>query len=361
MVIPASAAITHKTNPDNCTSANGVKIKNNQLVCRGLAFYKGQQMNFIQISSPGSVFDDQSQAEMTGLATYLGATLDTVDYTTGNTIPGQDAIAAASPNGLSVGLLNPLNDASLILEKEPGINFNPARMVYLSSTKPTATLLLALTGSGYSTFSQFLSAAKAGTARIVDEDTGSVNTTFRALLAATGAFSNANAPIWVTGYTSIGLEVAGWERDDAPLAVLPVSSVCPLLEDGQAVALATNVVPPLGTDCRKYITSLPTFADLAKTYGKTKAEKKLFTTAQFFDDMNGYPTVTQPGVAGYKIDALRAAMQWIYSSPAFKTTMLSEGVNPLYVSPVVAKQQYEKAVILGPTVICYVNSADACT
>lgn len=134
-----------------------------------------------------------------------------------------------------------------------------------------------------------------------------------------------------------------------------------MLQGGQAVALATNVVPPPGTNCRKYITSLPTFASIAKTYGKTKAEKKLFATALTLDKLNGYPTVTQTSVSGYKIAALRTALQWTYKTSAFTSLSLADGINPGYVNPVLAKSEYSTAVQLGPSVICYVNSADACS
>jgi tripartite-type tricarboxylate transporter receptor subunit TctC len=358
IVAPASAATAQKAK--SCKTANGIKVTNTE-VCKGLAFYKGQTMTFIEPASVGGPFDLQAEAEIPGLQSYLGATINETRITTGNSIPGQDSLAAAPPTGLTIGLLNPLNDASLILENQPGINFNPYRMAYLAGTAPPAVVLQALPSSGITNFSKFLAGAKAGTVRVVTQATGSENTVFRAEMAALGGIKNAGSSQWVTGYTSLTLEITGFLRNDAPTGYLNLSNTCTLLQGNQSVALATNNIPPPGTDCRKYLTGVPTLADLAKTYAKTTTDKTLFKTAETLNDLTGNPTVTQTAVAGDKVDALRAALQWVYQQQSFKSDMLNNGMSPGYISPTAAKQLYETALTLGKTVICYVNSAIACS
>lgn len=351
----ASTAQTSKI----CHSANGIRITD-PLVCQGLAYYKGKTMDFIEPASVGGPFDLQAEAEIPGLQSYLGATIEETRITTGNSIPGQDAIASAASNGLTIGLLNPLNDASLILEKQPGINFNPARMAYLSGTAALPMALQVLPGKGYSNFASWLVAAKSGSMKMVTQATGSENTVFRALAAALGAVKSSTSPAWVTGYTSLTNEITGYLRDDAPVGYLNLSNTCNLLQSSQSIAIMVNSVPQVGTDCRKYLTNVPTIASLAKKYGKTSAEKNLFATVETLNSLTGNPTVTQTSVAGYKIDALRAALKWVYAQSSFKSAMLYDGLSPQYVDPVVAKTLYEDAVKYGKTVICYVNSADAC-
>lgn len=354
----ASTANTAKA-AKTCHSANGIKVTD-PLVCKGLAFYKGQTLNFIEPGSVAGPFDLQVEAEIPGMQKYLGATIDEQRITTGNTVPGQDAIAAATPDGLTIGLLNSLNDAALILEKQPGINFNPYRMAYLSGTNALPMVLMALPHKGYNNFADWLASAKKGSMRMVTQATGSENTVFRAFAAAVGAVKSANSPAWVSGYTKLTDEITGFLRGDAPIGYLNLSNVCTILQNHQAVALAVNAVPVAGTDCRNLLLHVPTFAQLEKKYAKNAAQRTLFSTVQTLNALTGNPTVTQTSVAGYKIAALRAALSWTYKQASFKTAMLNNGLGPQYINPVTAKQLYEQAVKYGKTVICYVNAADAC-
>lgn len=353
-----SASIVQKAK--SCRTANGIKITDAE-VCKGLAYYKGKTLTYVEVGSVGGAFDEQADAEIPSLQSYLGATFVGSRYPTGNTIPGQDFLASAVPNGLTIGLLNPLNDASQVVEKVPGINFNPDRMAYLAGIASSAATLVALPSSGITTFSQFMKGIRAGTVRIAEQNSGSVNTVLRALMAAVGGITNPNSTEWVTGYTSEALQVTGLLRGDAPTADLNLDEVCNLLQGNKVVPLATNIVPPVGTNCRKYLTSVPTFVDLAKTYAKTKAQKSLFKTTETLNALTGFPTVTQTGVAGYKVDALRAALQWTYQQSFFKTTLLADGIDPAYVNPVKAKQEYETGVTLAKTIVCYENSSIACS
>jgi hypothetical protein len=345
----ASASNANKSTK-NCTSANGVKIRNNALVCQGLAFYRGQTMTIYNIASIGGPFDDLDITAQPFLQQFLGVTANITSITTGNSIPGQDALASSTPNGLTIGVLNPLNDASLILEKTPGINFNPARMVYLAATGPSPQPLIATPSSGYTTFNAVIAASKAGTLKTLTQNTGTANTLLRAWFGVMGL-----KPTWVTGYTSLSNEVTGLVRGDGPMAMVTLSNSCSLLQANQAVAIATNSVPPLGTNCRKYLTGIPSFKSLAKQYGTTRATKKLWSTILALDAASGTPFVTQTSVPGYKTAALRAAMQWMFKQTGFITQMESFGLNPTYTDPVVAKTDYQTTVALGSSVICYVE------
>jgi hypothetical protein len=123
MSIPlsASGAVTNKRSSANCTTANGIKIKNDAAVCKGIAFYKGRTMTWVNIGSVGGPFDVPGIALGPELQAYLGLnTWEVASYPTGSSIPGQDAIARAPADGLTIGFLNPLADIQDTLENIPG-------------------------------------------------------------------------------------------------------------------------------------------------------------------------------------------------------------------------------------------------
>lgn len=347
-VSAATKAPTHATK--TCRTANGIKVTD-ALVCRGLAFYKGKTMTFVDIGSIGGPFYDPGVALQPLFKQYLGVTLNITPFPTGNSIPGQNYLAHATPDGLTIGMLNPLNDIQDILTNKPGIAFNPIRMAYLVQNGPNASPIIAGVGSGYTSFSQVVRDGKAGTLKMLTQNTGTLNTIQRTWMGVLGLH-----PQYIAGYASLASEVQGLVRGDGPMGLFDLSLACGMLQQGKAVVLATSIVPPAGTNCRKYLTNVPTLKQTQKLYPpKTKLQKTQWQTLLSLFAVTGNPTVTQTSVAGYKIQALRAAMKWAYAQQSYKTTMLNFGQNPTYHSPVQAKLAYATALKLGHSVVCYIN------
>ncbi len=356
----ASSASTAQSSKSSCTTANGIKIKGDALACAGIAFYRGKTIQLISPGSVGGQSDVQEQAMIPALEAYLGVNIIETRITTGASVPGMDAIASAAPDGLTMGLLNPIAAATDVLENAPGINFNPYREAYLAGTGPSTMDFLTLPNSGVTTFAQFLAAAKAGTARVTWL-TGLVGTILRALFGALGAITNPNSSQWVTGYSNQAAETTGLLRGDAPFGMLSLVTTCSLLQNNQVVPLMTNVVPTLGTNCRKQMLTVPTFATLQKQYAKTRAQRQLFAVVEALDNASGYPMVTQGKVSNYKVAALRDAFAWVYKQPSFITVAQAGGIATKYVNPVTAKDYYNQVLIQGKKVICYVISTVACS
>ncbi len=346
--VPVSASTA---NTKRCVTANGVRVKDSS-VCKGLAFYKGKTMTSYNIASIGGPFYDLVVAAQPYVAQYLGANVNILSITTGNSVPGQDSLAHATPDGLTYGVLNVLNDVSLVLTNTPGINFNPARLAYLAATGVASSPLLTLPTSGYHTFADLIAASKAGTLKVLTQTTGTANTILRTWFGIMGI-----KPQWISGYSSLSVENTGFLRNDGPIADISLSTSCGNIVANQEVPIAVNLIPPVGTNCRKFLLNVPTFKDLEKQYPpKTKKEKTLWATLFALSAASGTPFVTQTGVAGYKVDTLRAALKWTYAQPGFKSAMLAFGLNPTYTDPVVAKFNYINSIKNGASIVCYIQA-----
>ena len=351
LAAPVSATVRGATKhpaAKSCRTQNGIRITDPQ-VCRGLAFYNGKTMTFVDIGSIGGPFDVPGIALQPFLKEYLRATVNISPFPSGNSIPGQDFLAHATPNGLTFGMLNPLNDIQQILTHQPGINFNPARLAFLGQNGLSASPLIAMNGTGYTNFAQMVSASKAGTLNVLTQNTGTLNTLLRIWLGVIGLH-----PHYIAGYAKLADEVQGLIRNDGPIGLLDLSLACPLLEQGKAVVLAELAVPPPGTSCRSFLAKAPTIQQLQKKYPpKTAKLKTEWNTLFSLVSLAANPLVTQTAVPGWKIATLRAAIKWSYSQQAFKTQMLGFGQNPTYGNPVKAKTAYLQALKLGPSVICF--------
>jgi tripartite-type tricarboxylate transporter receptor subunit TctC len=307
---------------------------------KGLAFYKGKTLTIIEPGATGAIFDLIARTEATYLGQYLHATVNVEDVTTGNTISGQDDTAGANPDGLTLGLLNLGNDASLALTHTPGLNFNPSRLAFIAASAPSTSLMIASKSSPYT---DFKSLVKASSPTVLMENTGTVDVLTSSLLGILGS-----SPHYVTGYTSIGSYVQGFVRGDGPVMMTNLASTGPLVAGGTARALAVTSVPPVGTLYRQYVSSVPTFAQLEKQFPpKTTKQQKEWAALNAFFGATSTPLVTQTAVPGYKVDALRAAAVWMFKQSSFQSKMLGNGQNPKYVDPVTAKTDYSTVLAQG--------------
>ncbi len=316
-----------------CRSANGVKITDRQ-VCIGLKFYAGKTIAWDALGVVGNPFDIYARAFAPYLQQFLGANVQITNYPLGNTTMGQDLNAHSVPDGLTIGNLNELSDVASILTNTPGLNFNPSRLAWISSTGPSISVLAVHTGQfgdGITQLSQINS-----TTPVLTRTSGTINTLTRVFFGVLGI-----TPRYITGYSSSGLEETGFLRGDGPVMVDSSLSVGSYIQGKQAIGLAVNSKPPVGLAYRALLDNLPTFKQIIDAAHLTTAKQKKEVAAfNYLNSSNGTPTVVQTGVPIARVDALRAAFVWMYTQPALKTTLLGGGVSPKVVSPVVAKQTY---------------------
>jgi tripartite-type tricarboxylate transporter receptor subunit TctC len=124
-----------------CTSGAGTKVTG-AAVCKGLAYYDGKTVTFISASSPATSYDYIARDLSTYLSIFLHASVNPVDYSPAGTIAGRDALAASTPDGLTIGEGNPTAD---ILDTAAGnttINFNLAREVFIGAIPQGTQIIL---------------------------------------------------------------------------------------------------------------------------------------------------------------------------------------------------------------------------
>jgi hypothetical protein len=330
----APAAFSSSTQASTvCKSANGVKITD-PAVCKGLKYYAGKTINFVGLGPAGNPFDLFARAEAPLLQEYLGATVDVTDYPLGNTTMGQDLIASSASNGLTLGALNELSDVASILTNTPGLNFNPEHVDWVASSGPNIAGIEAHTGSygdEITKFSQINS-----TTHILTRTSGTDNTLGRAFLGIMGI-----TPVWVTGYSSAALLEAGFTRGDGPLDVDSSTAIGPNVVGGLAVPIAINAKIPPGENYRAALSVAPTFDQLIAKYApKTKSAKKQIAAFNFLNNGNGTPVAMPTGTPSDDLATMRAAFEWFYTQPSFKSELNEDALNDTYVNPVTAKSTF---------------------
>lgn len=348
LLVPAVVSASTAQKIKVCRSATGQKLTGAS-VCKGLAFYSGHTITFIAPSAVAGSYDEFARALQPYLASYLHATVNVIDISTGGDISGQDQTASAADTGLTIGALTSLSDASDAAADVPGLNFNPSRVAWIAGTGPGTDVLVQRPNGPFTTFAA-LKAATTPT-RMITVTSSGTSTIYRMFMAAFGVPSS-----FITGYANVAALESGYVRGDANVTMSSLTALGSLVASKQAQVLAITNVPAVGTNFRAAIDSAPTFSQLERKFpAKTKSQKNQYAALNAALTLTGQAVFTQTRVSSDKVDALRAATQWAFQQPGFKTAMLAAAQNPKYVSPATAKASYASALKLSSYMAAAIN------
>lgn len=309
---------------------------------QGLNYYRGKTITLVSPDSPGGGFDQWARLLQPALAAYLHATVDISNIPAGNTVAGQDFVAKAQPNGLTVGWLNAGPDIEDTILHLPALNFNPIREAFLGATAPGQTAIVSLNTASCSQWSSFANlVTKSSSGNQVSEVLQTAGTGTFFMLMTNAAFGIHYRPL--TGYQSTNAQVQGFVRGDGCVAEMPASVADPLVKAGKAKALALSVPLQKSSAIARDFAGVPTIAQEAaalSSHIKTQAQRNALVA---LSDVNASTRVffTASAVPSPQVTALRTAFQWAMANGTLKSKAIAEG-NPVgYETGDLAKQQYQ--------------------
>lgn len=311
---------------------------------QGMAFYKGKVITYIAPTTAGSSSDISARAEAKEMSSYLGATVNVEDISIGGSVPGQDDIAAAAPNGLTIGFVVLQSDYEDLISNIPNVNFNPKELAYLGGVPKAGGFEVTQSTSPYKTFADLRNIPISAPVKLVlapQPDLG---------LLLYRAFGIHIDPL--VGYTSSSLQLTGFLRGDGSLTEISVSAIGPELVAGTSRALLydtkDNVVPP-DTGDYSIVKSVPTAAALFKKYPpKTALEKQAY---EGWNDLNSVPysvTAAPSSTPTDLVDALAAAYKFAVHSTYFKTVQVFQGSLYGFIKPSILKSEYVHSLKVEP-------------
>lgn len=329
-----------------CRSANGLAVTGSdaKTICVGLKLYKGKTITFVAADKPGGGFDQFARSFAPYLSKYLGASVNVLNVPAGNTVAGQNYVAASNTSspGYTVGWLNVGPDVEDLVLHIPGIQFNPQGEVFLGATAPDLTVTAAWKSSACSAWDNGLggllahnSASNPVTEPI--QTTGS--TTFNQLMLD-GVFGIHYRAL--NGYASSAQLIQGWVRGDGCVVTEPVSVIGSYIQGGKAVALAVN--QPLQRTNAFYNTfvHVPTYAQAERTFARYIKGKTQTVAAQVLLVAGNTSRVlfVPPKTPQTLQAAMRQAFLWATSNSILKIQLEDIGASNGYVTGVVAKSGY---------------------
>jgi tripartite-type tricarboxylate transporter receptor subunit TctC len=178
------------------------------------------------------------------------------DAPQGDTVVGQDLVAQAKPDGLTIGYLQVSKDVYNEGIGKKTINFKADSVQYLASTYGTPNVIIAAPNSPYKTFQDVINSS---TSVPILSSGGSGGMTITVLLAAYGVKAKL-----VTGYSSSADLVQGFLRGDGPITNSALSAFSTIITDGKATAILMDTAPPPGA-LADQLKGVPVYDDLLKS------------------------------------------------------------------------------------------------
>ncbi len=294
---------------------------------QGLNFYKGKTITLIAPDSPGGGFDTNARIIAPFMATYLGATINVTNDPPANTVAGQDLMEASKPDGLTLGMINPGADIENIVTGLPGLNFNPQKVQFLGGTATGAGSAFECNTPNPSGIKTFADAVHATAASPVTEVIVSSGAQTLSLDLIDTAFDLKSKVIG--GYVSTSAEVAGQERGDGECGVLGIATpgFGPYDAAGKAAVMMINGHPNPATAFASEDNAAMQFSAAEKAFpATTKLERDARAAISSMGTYGvGHQYNAPAKTAGYKVLALRAAVQKALTNVQCEDKLLASG------------------------------------
>jgi tripartite-type tricarboxylate transporter receptor subunit TctC len=292
-----------------------------------VAFYQGKTITDIVEQLPGGEYYTDDQILDPLIAKYLHATVNIVSNATGQSIAGQDQIAAAKPDGLTIGTMTLPTDIYNYLANLPSVNFNFQQQALIGGITWPVYVFAAACTTGKPQFTSWSQLASDTASFQYLTTNGGGNEEYGQLLY--GAF-NLPAKI-LTGYGSTSLAVAGCQRGDGSMASSPIPNFTPAqFSSGQIKPLLVSGAGPATSSYYPYLKDVPTLADWAAQHPPTTADQKAALTyleGVFADTAPNHTFFAPAGTPPARVAALQAAYKWAISQPQAQQALIHDGAT----------------------------------
>lgn len=289
---------------------------------QGLNFYKGKTVTLIAPDATGGGFDKTARGVAPFLSTYLGATINVENIPAGDTVAGQDALAAAAPDGLTVGMVDATVDVLAKLTGSGNVNFTPTHLPFLGGTGGSPVAFTCLASSPYKTFADVVKASQASPVTEVVSQSGTQFVDAQLINAAFGIKATE-----VTSYANTAAEVQGFERGDGQCSVLGLTNIGSFIAAGQAkILMLTSSYNPATADYSSSTSALLFNKASQQLAAKNKNERNARTALISFASKNpGHEFNLPAKTANDKVLAWQAAIEAALKNSSVEHTLLLLG------------------------------------
>jgi tripartite-type tricarboxylate transporter receptor subunit TctC len=312
----------------------------------GAGYFKGKTITLISPDAPGGSYDSYARLFAPYVGQELGATINVEDVNGAGTLQGSNQMAAASPNGLTIGMVNVGGDIASLVEKQPGQNFTMTKLTWIGQPAQVPNAIVTQPGSSVSSFSGMLHPS--GQVSALDIRNGIGDMLIRVVYGAFGVPYKLD-----TGFEETAALKQGFLAKDGQTILEAMSTLYPLISGNEAKPLL--VVGPVSLPSyQKVLSGVPTLqAAMSSAHlsgGKGAAVTEALALSNLSDDF-----AAPAGLPASELSALRQAFSAAASLPALKAQAEKESLPLSFISGSAVSGQVDQALANSKTISPYVN------
>ena len=315
----ASAAMLAACSSSSSSSSSGSTAGSSG----GAAYFKGKTITLIAPDKPGGSYDSYARLFAPYVAQELGAKVNVENIAGAGTVEGTNQMAAATPDGLTIGMVNVGGDIASQVEKHPGQTFDMRTLSYLGQPAQLPNALVTQPGSGVSSFSVMLHSKSPVT--VLDIRNGIGDMLNRVVFGAFGISHKLE-----TGFESTSSLKQGFLAKDGQTIFEAMSTLYPLISGNEAKPLlvAGSVTLP---SYQQVLSGVPTVqAEISAaglSGGKQAAVQEALALSDLSDDF-----AAPAGLPASELSALRQAFAAAASLPALRAQAAKESLPLSFIS-----------------------------
>ncbi len=312
----------------------------------GASYFKGKTITLIAPDSPGGSYDSYARLFAPYVAQELGATVNVTNVAGAGTVQGTNQMAAASPNGLTIGMVNVGADVASKVEHQPGQSFDMAKLSWLGQPAQLPNALVTQPGSGTQSFSALMHSSSP--VAVLDIRNGIGDMLNRVVF---GAFSIPHK--LDTGFESTSALKQGFLAKDGQTIFEAMSTLYPLVSGNQAKPLLVtgSVSLPSYQTALKGVPNLQSeLSQVSLSSRNSAAVKEALELSDLSDDF-----AAPAGLPKSELTALRQAFAKAATLPALKQRASQESLPLAFIPGTELGSQVSAALANANAIAPYVS------
>ncbi|HLI38189.1 MAG TPA: tripartite tricarboxylate transporter substrate-binding protein [Streptosporangiaceae bacterium] len=281
------------------------------------SYFKGKTITLIAPDKPGGSYDSYARLFAPYVAKELGATINVTNVAGAGTVEGTNQMAAASPDGLTIGMVNIGGDIASKVEHQPGQSFDMAKLSWIGQPAQVPNAMVTQPGSPVQSFAALRHATKPVT--VLDIRNGVGDMLNRVVF---GAFRIPHT--LATGFESTSSLKQGFLAKDGQVIFEAMSTLYPLISGHQATPLLVTGSVTLPS-YQKVLQGTPTLQSELSKASLSSADASAVQEAIRLSDLSD-AFAAPAGLPSSKLAALRQAFAKAANSPALKAQAVKESL-----------------------------------
>jgi tripartite-type tricarboxylate transporter receptor subunit TctC len=312
----------------------------------GSGYFKGKTITLIAPDKPGGSYDSYARLFVPYVSQELGATINVENIAGAGTVEGANQMAAASPNGLTIGMVAVGADIASKVEQQPGQNFDLNKLSWIGEAAVVPNALVTQPSAATQSFSALVHSSSP--VNVLDIRNGIGDMLNRVVFGAFGIKHKL-----ATGFESTSELKQGFLAKDGQTIFEAMSTLYPLISGNEAKPLLVTGSVSLPS-YQKVLSGVPTIqSELSKVSlsGSNAAAVKEALDLSNLADTFAAP----PGLPASELTALRQAFTKAASLPALQAKAAKESLPVSFTDGATLAGQVSTALANSAAIAPYVK------